>query len=55
MEVDQAMVHDGRSMKVKTSNLNEDLGQIRYIFTDKTGMAAPFPFRPAFSLVGPRG
>eukprot|EP00668_Euglena_longa_P029691 GGOE01037058.1.p1 GENE.GGOE01037058.1~~GGOE01037058.1.p1 ORF type:complete len:1107 (-),score=354.22 GGOE01037058.1:224-3544(-) len=37
MEVDERMVDNGRSMKVKTSNLNEDLGQIRYIFTDKTG------------------
>eukprot|EP00005_Dracoamoeba_jomungandri_P010052 CAMPEP_0174265016 /NCGR_PEP_ID=MMETSP0439-20130205/24844_1 /TAXON_ID=0 /ORGANISM="Stereomyxa ramosa, Strain Chinc5" /LENGTH=1052 /DNA_ID=CAMNT_0015351215 /DNA_START=97 /DNA_END=3252 /DNA_ORIENTATION=+ len=34
---DQMRSKKGESMKVKTSNLNEDLGKIQHIFTDKTG------------------
>eukprot|EP00906_Rhabdomonas_costata_P004866 RCo007274 len=37
MELDVEMATDKKSMKVKTSNLNEELSQVRYIFTDKTG------------------
>ena len=37
MEFDDGMCHEGKRMKVKTSNLNEDLGQLHHIFTDKTG------------------
>eukprot|EP01006_Ploeotia_vitrea_P053423 TRINITY_DN67787_c4_g2_i1.p1 TRINITY_DN67787_c4_g2~~TRINITY_DN67787_c4_g2_i1.p1 ORF type:complete len:1189 (-),score=90.92 TRINITY_DN67787_c4_g2_i1:201-3767(-) len=37
MEWDIWMQAGGRGMKAKTSNLNEELSQIRYIFTDKTG------------------
>jgi phospholipid-transporting ATPase len=34
---DEAMRHNGIFAKARTSNLNEELGQISYIFTDKTG------------------
>eukprot|EP01012_Entosiphon_sulcatum_P012663 TRINITY_DN1798_c0_g1_i1.p1 TRINITY_DN1798_c0_g1~~TRINITY_DN1798_c0_g1_i1.p1 ORF type:complete len:1149 (+),score=180.12 TRINITY_DN1798_c0_g1_i1:251-3448(+) len=37
MELDVLMATDKKTMKAKTSNLNEELSQIRYIFTDKTG------------------
>eukprot|EP01012_Entosiphon_sulcatum_P010866 TRINITY_DN1648_c0_g1_i1.p1 TRINITY_DN1648_c0_g1~~TRINITY_DN1648_c0_g1_i1.p1 ORF type:complete len:589 (+),score=115.01 TRINITY_DN1648_c0_g1_i1:1192-2958(+) len=37
MELDVLMATERKSMKAKTSNLNEELSQIRYIFTDKTG------------------
>lgn len=37
MHWDLKMFHNGRRMVVKSSSLNEDLGLIRYIFTDKTG------------------
>ena len=41
MEADPAMVHimAGKPVRAvaRTSNLNEDLGQIQYVFTDKTG------------------
>ena len=39
MEVDVLMFdqEEGTEMKAKTSKLNEDLGQVDYIFTDKTG------------------
>ncbi|RHX97197.1 hypothetical protein DYB25_001055 [Aphanomyces astaci] len=32
----------GRSVQARTSNLNEDVGQIRYLFSDKTGMISMF-------------
>ena len=31
------MIHNGIGADARTSNLNEELGQISYIFTDKTG------------------
>merc|ERR1719500_1305330 len=34
---DEEMEHNGILAKARTSNLNEELGQISYIFTDKTG------------------
>ena len=34
---DDAMIHNGIGADARTSNLNEELGQISYIFTDKTG------------------
>ena len=34
---DDQMMHHGVKAKARTSNLNEELGQISYIFTDKTG------------------
>ena len=34
---DEEMNHNGTLAKARTSNLNEELGQISYIFTDKTG------------------
>lgn len=41
MEWDELMgadgVHEDSSCKAKTSNLNEDLGRIQHIFSDKTG------------------
>uniref|UniRef100_A0A7S1JAI8 Phospholipid-transporting ATPase n=1 Tax=Eutreptiella gymnastica TaxID=73025 RepID=A0A7S1JAI8_9EUGL len=37
MQWDLKMFHNSRRMVVKSSSLNEDLGLIRYIFTDKTG------------------
>eukprot|EP01006_Ploeotia_vitrea_P029689 TRINITY_DN62183_c0_g1_i1.p1 TRINITY_DN62183_c0_g1~~TRINITY_DN62183_c0_g1_i1.p1 ORF type:complete len:1151 (-),score=112.61 TRINITY_DN62183_c0_g1_i1:2006-5458(-) len=37
MQWDDQMIHEGRHMKVKTSNLNEDLAQVKFLFTDKTG------------------
>ncbi|OQR95740.1 phospholipid-transporting ATPase [Thraustotheca clavata] len=37
MERDKHLVYDGISLKVKTMALNEDLGQISHIVTDKTG------------------
>ena len=30
-------MHEGRGCLARTSNLNEDVGQIKYLFTDKTG------------------
>ncbi|RKP21416.1 phospholipid-translocating P-type ATPase [Rozella allomycis CSF55] len=37
MEWDTSMSSGDKPMKVKNSNLNEDLGKIEYIFSDKTG------------------
>ena len=34
---DDEMCYKGTYAKARTSNLNEELGQISYIFTDKTG------------------
>ena len=34
---DENMKYKGTYAKARTSNLNEELGQISYIFTDKTG------------------
>ncbi|RQM23985.1 hypothetical protein B5M09_003968 [Aphanomyces astaci] len=31
----------GRSVQARTSNLNEDVGQIKYLFSDKTGSTDP--------------
>ncbi|GLE03014.1 hypothetical protein PINS_up011893 [Pythium insidiosum] len=35
--LDRAMCHDGKSAVARTSDLNEELGQVEYIFSDKTG------------------
>ncbi len=35
--VPPACVAQGTAALARTSNLNEDLGQIEYVFTDKTG------------------
>lgn len=39
MEQDQLLYHEpsGTRFQARTSTLNEDLGQVRYVFTDKTG------------------
>ncbi|OQS00002.1 phospholipid-transporting ATPase [Thraustotheca clavata] len=39
MEKDPEMIdpHTGRAVLARTSNLNEDVGQIKYLFSDKTG------------------
>ena len=37
MEWDIGMMHEGKTMSAKTSNLNEELSQVRWIFSDKTG------------------
>ena len=37
IEGDPNMIHEGFAAKARTSDLNEDLGQIEYIFSDKTG------------------
>jgi phospholipid-transporting ATPase len=37
IEKDPHMIHRGTTAKARTSDLNEDLGQIEYIFSDKTG------------------
>eukprot|EP01080_Neovahlkampfia_damariscottae_P010718 gene10718-3338_t len=37
MEFDPKMMEDGIGMKAKTSNLNEELSQLDFIFSDKTG------------------
>ena len=34
---DQAMLYNGTYADARTSNLNEELGQIKYVFSDKTG------------------
>lgn len=31
------MYYDGTPASARTSNLNEELGQVKYIFSDKTG------------------
>src|SRR5690554_699671 len=37
LPLDTVKEGESRSMKTKTSNLNEDLGRIQHIFSDKTG------------------
>jgi len=37
MEWDQQMHYERRRMTVKTSNLNDELGLVQYLFSDKTG------------------
>lgn len=37
MEFDPDMSHGEKTMKAKTSNLNEELSQIDFVFSDKTG------------------
>lgn len=37
IQVSKEMVGNGTQCSVQSSNLNEELGQIDYIFTDKTG------------------
>eukprot|EP01006_Ploeotia_vitrea_P062659 TRINITY_DN84196_c0_g1_i1.p1 TRINITY_DN84196_c0_g1~~TRINITY_DN84196_c0_g1_i1.p1 ORF type:complete len:1149 (-),score=116.15 TRINITY_DN84196_c0_g1_i1:64-3510(-) len=37
MDVDEKMMNGNKRMKAKTSNLNDELAMITYVFTDKTG------------------
>jgi magnesium-transporting ATPase (P-type) len=37
MEWDGDLVRNGHGLKCNTSTINEDLGMIEYLFTDKTG------------------
>ena len=37
MEKDLDLDRNGHMLKCNTSNINEDLGMINYIFSDKTG------------------
>ena len=45
---DFQMVHNGQAALARSWNLSDDLGQIEYIFSDKTGTLTQANYFPCF-------
>jgi phospholipid-transporting ATPase len=54
MEWDDQMSHNGRRMVARTSSLNEELSQVQYVFSDKTGTLTENQMRFARAFAGGR-